>query len=68
MNQDLDLDTTGDGNADATNISYTIGTEYNYYTEDETKIFDVTPPQVFKMKMTEVNSGTDTLYTLYNDM
>jgi hypothetical protein len=52
----LDIDTTGDGSADTT-LDIEWGRKYDRYTE-ENALYDVTPAQVFKMKVTGVTSYT----------
>ena len=52
----LDIDTTGDGSADTT-LDIEWGRKYSKYT-DLNAIYDVTPAQVFKMKVTNVTSYT----------
>ena len=58
----MDLDTTNDGSADTT-VNIEWGTKYDYYSKQDTAIYDVTPPQVFRQKVTSVYSSSYNNYT-----
>ena len=53
----IGLDTTNDGSADTT-LDIEWGRKYDHYTKQDTAIYDVTPPQVFRQKVTSIYNGS----------